>query len=85
MTVVMLYLNQKQRQNSFYEYTSFNLIEWSRAAMFYEAVVLQTLENSLEIILSEFIWANLQVASTLDNFENILKSFQSKRWGKKFN
>ena len=79
MTVVMLYLNQKQRQNSFYEYTSFNLIEWSRAAMFSEAVVLWTLENSLEIVLSEFIWANLQVASTLDNFEKILKIFQSKR------
>ena len=83
MTVVMLYLNQKQRQNSFYEYTSFNLIEWSRAAMFSEAVVLWTLENSLEIVLSEFIWANLQVASTLDNFEKILKIFQSKRCRKK--
>ena len=83
MTVVMLYLNQKQRQNSFYEYTSFNLIEWSRAAMFSEAVVLWTLENSLEIVLSEFIWANLQVVSTLDNFEKILKIFQSKRCRKK--
>ena len=83
MTVVMLYLNQKQRQNSFYEYTSFNLIEWSRAAMFSEAVVLWTLENSLEIVLSEFIWANLQVASTLDNLEKILKIFQSKRCRKK--
>ena len=83
MTVVMLYLNQKQRQNSFYEYTSFNLTEWSRAAMFSEAVVLWTLENSLEIVLSEFIWANLQVASTLDNFEKILKIFQSKRCRKK--
>ena len=83
MTVVMLYLNQKQRQNSFYEYTSFNLIEWSRAAMFSKAVVLWTLENSLEIVLSEFIWANLQVASTLDNFEKILKIFQSKRCRKK--
>ena len=51
--------------------------------MFSEAVVLWTLENSLEIVLSEFIWANLQVASTLDNFEKILKIFQSKRCRKK--